>query len=136
MQKPFSVTAFLFTDIEGSTRLWEEEPERMRVALARHDEIARGAVEGNHGEIVKTTGDGIHAVFADPLDAVRAALAFQHALHVPDATGGLPLAVRCGVHAGVAENRDSDFFGSAVNRAFKAGYERHVRKLDGLGTQS
>jgi len=117
VQKQFSVTAFLFTDIEGSTRLWEEEPERMRAALARHDELARGVVEANHGEIVKTTGDGIHAVFADPLDAVRAALAFQQALHISDATGGLPLAVRCGVHAGVAESRDSDFFGSAVNRA-------------------
>jgi predicted ATPase/class 3 adenylate cyclase len=117
VQKQFSVTAFLFTDIEGSTRLWEEEPERMRVALARHDELARGAVEGNHGKVVKSTGDGIHAVFADPLDAVRAALALQQALNAPAATGGLPLALRCGVHAGVAESRDSDFFGSAVNRA-------------------
>jgi predicted ATPase/class 3 adenylate cyclase len=117
VHKQFSVTAFLFTDIEGSTRLWEEEPERMRSALARHDELARGAVEGNHGQIVKTTGDGIHAVFADPLDAVCAALSFQQALHMPDATDGLPLAVRCGIHAGVAESRDRDFFGSAVNRA-------------------
>ena len=117
VRKNFSVTAFLFTDIEGSTRLWEEEPERMRAALARHDELARRVVEGNHGEIVKTTGDGIHAVFADPLDAVRAALAFQQALHAPGATGELQLAVRCGVHPGVAESRDSDFFGSAVNRA-------------------
>jgi predicted ATPase/class 3 adenylate cyclase len=117
VQKQFSVTAFLFTDLEGSTRLWEEEPERMRVALARHDQLARGAVEGNNGKVVKSTGDGIHAVFTDPLDAVRAALALQQSLHAPGATGGLPLAVRCGVHAGIAESRDSDFFGSAVNRA-------------------
>ena len=117
MQEKSSVTAFLFTDIEGSTRLWEEQPERMRVALARHDDLARDAVEGNRGKIVKTTGDGIHAVFADPLDAVRAALALQQSLQPPGATGGLPLAVRCGVNAGVAESRDADFFGTAVNRA-------------------
>ena len=117
MQQPASVTTFLFTDIEGSTRLWERQPDRMQSALARHDALAREAVEGVRGLVVKTTGDGIHAAFEDPLDAVRAALRLQQALADPAATAGVPLAVRCGLHAGIVERRDRDFFGNAVNRA-------------------
>jgi class 3 adenylate cyclase len=117
VQEPFAVTTFLFTDIEGSTRLWEHEPERMRPALARHDALARSAVEATRGVIVKMTGDGVHAAFGDPLDAVSAALQFQQALIDPGATHGIPLQVRCGLHLGVVEARDNDFFGSVVNRA-------------------
>ena len=54
---------FLFTDLENSTSLWEQFPELMRTALARHDGLLQAAVEGQNGRIVKTTGDGIHAVF-------------------------------------------------------------------------
>jgi class 3 adenylate cyclase len=61
MQASPGVVTFLFTDIEGSTRLWEQEPERMRPALARHDAIAKAAVERHHGAIVKMAGDGVHA---------------------------------------------------------------------------
>ncbi len=112
-----AVTTHLFTDIEGSTRLWEQEPERMRPALARHDALTREAVETNRGKIVKTTGDGFHAVFDDPLDALAATLQLQISLAGPDATHGIPLRVRSGLHAGVDERRDNDFFGSVVNRA-------------------
>ena len=63
-QLPTGTVTFLFTDIEGSTRLWEEHPEAMRPALARHDEILRDAIEAHGGHVVKTTGDGVHAVFA------------------------------------------------------------------------
>jgi len=112
-----AVTTFLFTDIEGSTRLWEQEPERMRFALARHDALARKAVEDHGGLVVKTTGDGLHAAFGDPVDGVAATLDLQRALADPAATGGIPLPVRCGLHAGMIERRDNDFFGSAVNRA-------------------
>src|SRR5215472_6998698 len=117
MQATSGVVTYLCTDIEGSTRLWEEEPERMRHALARHDEIARAAVEGNRGTVVKTTGDGLHASFADPLDALAAALRLQLVVADPQATEGIALRIRCGVHAGVDERRDRDFFGRAVNRA-------------------
>ena len=112
-----AVTTFLFTDIEGSTRLWEREPERMRAALAAHDAIARACVADRRGMLVKSTGDGIHAVFADPRDALAAAIAFLRALADPAATAGLVLPVRCGMHAGVEAQRDNDFFGNAVNRA-------------------
>jgi predicted ATPase/class 3 adenylate cyclase len=117
VQDTSAVKTLLFTDIERSTRLWELEPVRMRPALERHDAIARAAVEGNRGVVVKTTGDGIHAAFDDPLDAVGAALAMQQALADPEATAGISLLVRCGLHAGVDEQRNNDFFGRAVNRA-------------------
>ena len=117
MQDRTSVTTFLFTDIEGSTRLWELSPERMQAALARHDALARDVVASHRGTVVKTTGDGVHAAFADPLDAVRAALSFEQTLLDPAATAGVALRARCGIHVGVVENRDSDFFGGPVNRA-------------------
>ena len=117
MQDPSAVTTFLFTDIEGSTRLWEDAPERMRPALAHHDALARAAVEGNHGTVVKMTGDGMYAVFDDPVDALDASVALQRSLADPTATNGVRLRVRCGLHAGVVEQRDHDFFGAAVNRA-------------------
>ena len=66
---PSGTVTFLFTDLEGSTRLWEEHPDAMREALARHDEILRGAIEENRGHVVKTTGDGVHAAFATASDA-------------------------------------------------------------------
>jgi class 3 adenylate cyclase len=66
---------------------------------------------------VKTTGDGIYAAFADPLDAVNATLALQLALGDPQVTNGIAFKVRCGLHLGVVEQRDGDLFGSPVNRA-------------------
>jgi predicted ATPase/class 3 adenylate cyclase len=108
---------FLFTDIEGSTRLWEQEPERMLLVMARHDTVSRNAVERNRGTIVKMTGDGVHAAFDQPLDALIATLEIQQQLSTADATDGLPLPLRCGLHAGIDERRDGDFYGRAVNRA-------------------
>ena len=116
MQAPASVTTFLFTDIEGSTGLWDAQPARMREALARHDALARTTIEGHHGTVVKTTGDGVYAVFADPLDALLAAVDLQRAM-LAVGTGDLALSIRAGLHAGVVEQRDADYFGSAVNRA-------------------
>jgi len=110
-------TTLLFTDIEGSTRLWEQEAVRMPGALAGHDAIARVAVVGNRGTIVKTTGDGIYAAFDEPLDAIIATVALQQALADPAATNGIAFRVRCGLHLGVVEQRDGDLFGSPVNRA-------------------
>ena len=72
---PTGTVTFLFTDLEVSTRLWEEHPEAMRRALAHHDALLGGAVEGHGGHVVKTTGDGLHAVFASAHDAVDAAVA-------------------------------------------------------------
>ena len=112
-----AATTFLFSDIEGSTRLWEQMPERMQQALAHHDTLARAAVVEHHGTVVKSTGDGIHAAFDSPGDALRAALQMQLALSSPDATQGVALSVRCGLHAGTHQRRDNDFYGPEVNRA-------------------
>src|SRR5207302_7956807 len=90
---------------------------RMRPALARHNALARTAVEGNRGNVVKMTGDGIYAVFEDALDELGATLQLQQALADPAMTDGIDLRVRCGLHTGVADRADNDFFGSAVIRA-------------------
>jgi len=109
-------STFLFTDIEGSTRLWEERARVMGAALAQHDQLLREAIESHRGTVIKTTGDGILAVFGDPAAAVDAALSAQRALR--DATWGEtgPLRVRMALHAGAAETRDGDYFGPALNR--------------------
>jgi predicted ATPase/class 3 adenylate cyclase len=114
---PSGTVTFLFTDLEVSTRLWDREPDAMRAALARHDEILRGAVAAHGGQVVKGRGDGVHAVFATADAAVGAAVACHLAMSDEDWLVSVPLRARIGIHTGVAELRDGDYFGSAVNRA-------------------
>jgi predicted ATPase len=99
---------FLFTDVEGSTRRWEADADGMRAALAAHDEVLRGAIEGHGGWLFKHTGDGVCAAFASPRSAVDAAVAAQRALELP---------VRMGLATGEAELREGDYFGAVLNRA-------------------
>ena len=70
----------LFTDIEGSTRLWEAEPDAMTRGLRRHDEILRSAIELAGGYVFKTIGDAFNAAFATAEAALSAAIAAQRAL--------------------------------------------------------
>jgi predicted ATPase/class 3 adenylate cyclase len=113
---PSGTVTFLFTDVEGSTRLWEDHPDAMQAALARHDEIVRDAIESHRGYVVKTTGDGFHAAFATAHDGIAAAVAAQRAL-AGEAWGSTgPLRVRMGVHTGAATLRDGDYYGTALNR--------------------
>ncbi len=116
---PTGTVTFLFTDIEGSTRLWEQHPEAMKPVLARHDAILRQAVAANEGYVVKTTGDGCHAAFQTAACAVAATLSAQQALQAEawDEIQPHALRVRMGVHTGEAEARAGDYYGSAVNRA-------------------
>src|SRR5919109_4132847 len=108
---------FLFTDLEGSTKLWERHRQSMKEALERHDAILKDAVEGAHGQVVKTTGDGLMAVFASPADGANACLKAQRAL-THEAWGETgPLRVRMGLHAGEAATREGDYFGPTLNRA-------------------
>jgi predicted ATPase/class 3 adenylate cyclase len=114
---PTGAVTFLFTDLEGSTRLWQEHPEAMKGALARHDELLRSAVAAHDGYVVKTTGDGVHAAFGEPHEAVLAAVDAQRALDAEAWPETGPLRIRMGVHTGPAEVRDGDYYGTAVNRA-------------------
>ncbi len=108
MNTPSGVVTFLFTDIEGSTRRWEADPEAMRTALAAHDELMREAVASHDGMLFKHTGDGVCAAFSSPRSAVEAAVAAQRALDLP---------VRMGIATGEAEFRGEDYFGAVLNRA-------------------
>ncbi|HLX30321.1 MAG TPA: adenylate/guanylate cyclase domain-containing protein, partial [Casimicrobiaceae bacterium] len=111
-----STLTFLFTDIEGSTSKWEEQPEQMAQAVGRHDALLRDKVREHHGRIVKTTGDGIYAAFETPADGLAATVAIQLALLDPAATAGLGLRIRCGLHTGEVHARDNDYFGTTINR--------------------
>jgi len=106
--------AFMFTDVEASTRLWEEQPEGMSEALTRHFEILSDAVETAGGEVVKTTGDGLVAVFDEPGAAVAAATRAQLDLVAADLV--VPVRVRIGIHAGEVEAHSGDYFGPTMNR--------------------
>jgi len=109
---------FLFTDLVGHTPLWEQFPDAMRLALARHDALLKKAVKDHRGRVVKTTGDGLHAVFESASDGVAAALAGQQVIAAetwPAETG--PLTPRMGLHTGQSQERDGDYYGPEVNRA-------------------
>src|SRR5512141_2935519 len=97
---PSGTVTFLFTDIEGSTKLWQEQPEAMASAHARHDEILRTAIESNHGYIFQIVGDSFSAAFHTAMDGLRAALAAQRGLQK---TSEVSIRVRMGLHTGSAE---------------------------------
>lgn len=125
--------AFLFTDIEGSTRLWEHHPKEMAPALERHDSILREAVESRGGTVVKTTGDGIMAVFPEVRAALAGSVDAQLGLEA-EAWPGERLRVRMGVHVGEAVAREGDFFGPAVNRAARIMSAAHGGQILASGT--
>lgn len=74
---PTGTVTFLFTDIEGSTRLWEDFPQEMRESLRQHDDLLRACIESHGGRIFKTMGDAFCSAFGDPRGAVEAVLASQ-----------------------------------------------------------
>jgi predicted ATPase/class 3 adenylate cyclase len=115
VELPSGTVTFLFTDIEDSTRRWDQEPAAMSVALARHDRLLRYAVAVNGGAVFATGGDGMAAVFGRAGDAIAAAVAAQRAFE--NEAWPTALHVRMGLHTGEAEERGGDYFGPAVNRA-------------------
>jgi predicted ATPase/class 3 adenylate cyclase len=114
---PSGTVTFLFTDIEGSTRLWEHYPQAMAAVLIQHDTLLREAITNHGGVVVKTTGDGVHAVFARATDALAAAIAVQRAIQREEWSVIGQLRVRMALHSGVAEERAGDYFGPVLNRA-------------------
>ncbi len=114
---PSGTVTFLFTDIEGSTRLWEEQREQMQAALARHDALLRSVIEEQGGYVFKTVGDAFYAAFSDPDHALSSAIEVQRRLAGEEVGREVDgLRVRIALHTGVAEQRDDDYFGPPLNR--------------------
>lgn len=114
---PTRTVTFLFTDIEGSVRLWERYPEAMRDALARHDAILHQAISGNGGHVFKTVGDSFFAVFTSAPHALKAALAGQRGLRDEPWAATGPIKVRMAMHTGSAVERGGDYFGPSLSRS-------------------
>ena len=112
---PSGTITFLFTDIEGSSWLWEQYPEAMKTTLSARDLILRSTIQNNHGQIIKTTGDGVHAIFSTALDAIKAAVSAQ--IDPLSRITDPPIKVRMGLHTRESQVRDGDYYGTEVNRA-------------------
>jgi predicted ATPase/class 3 adenylate cyclase len=153
-QLPTGMISFLFTDIEGSTQLWDQYPAAMGAVLSRHCAGLRAVLEAHRGVAFKWTGDGYCAAFGDAMDALHAAIEIQQGLCGPAVAppaGGVPqeeapltpergqggerrtqeapLRVRVALHTGAAEAREGDYFGHALSRVariVKAGHGGQV----------
>ena len=110
------IITFLFTDVEGSTRLWEAQPRAMSVALARHDALLHAAIASAGGTVFKTVGDAFCAAFPAPEAAIEAAVVAQKDLFGDAPEALTPLKVRMAIHSGQAERRAGDYFGPPLNR--------------------
>ncbi|HEY3899711.1 MAG TPA: adenylate/guanylate cyclase domain-containing protein [Chthoniobacter sp.] len=113
---PIGTITFLFSDIEGSSKKWEQHPDAMRVALAAHDGMLRSTFEAQGGYVFKTIGDAFCVAFDTAHQALTGALNAQRALHNATWEGIEPLKVRMALHTGAAEHRDGDYFGQTLNR--------------------
>jgi predicted ATPase/class 3 adenylate cyclase/DNA-binding CsgD family transcriptional regulator len=111
------MVTLVFTDVEGSIRLWEADREAMAEASARHNRIVRERIAAAGGSVVTAVGEAFRAVFADPSAALAAAVAIQRASGAEPWPPGLPVRVRVALHSGICEERDGDYFGPVVNRA-------------------
>lgn len=116
MQNDQSERTFLFTDIAGSTQIWDEHPAAMRVQLARHDALLHAAAAAQGGHVFKTIGDAFCVAFATPRAAMRAAVDAQRALLAQDWGEVGTVSVRMAIHIGEVEMRDNDYFGPPLNR--------------------
>lgn len=115
-EPPSGTVTFLFTDVEGSTKLWEDHPAEMRVALARHEALMRQAIFATNGYVFKTMGDAFCAAFVTASEAVAAALKAQQDFASEPWPKEAMIKVRMALHSGSAQCRDEDYFGPPVNR--------------------
>jgi class 3 adenylate cyclase/tetratricopeptide (TPR) repeat protein len=115
---PTGIITYLLTDIEGSTSIWERNPDAMRAAMIRHDALMTTGIERHGGVVVKSRGEGdsVFAVFARADAAVAAATDVQGSLHAVSWPEAAQLRVRMALLTGPSEVRDQDYQGSVVNR--------------------
>lgn len=114
--RPTGTVTFLFTDVEGSTRLWEDHPGPMALALGRHNEIVRAAIESVGGFVFTTAGEAFRAAFSSAGIAVEVARAIQEALCSGSWPEPVELKVRMALHSGTCEERDGDYSGPVLSR--------------------
>jgi class 3 adenylate cyclase len=126
---PSGTVTLLFTDVEGSTRLWESEPEAMAQALRRHEKILRESISAEGGYVFKTAGDSFSAAFSTPRAALYAALGAQRMLLEEPWPTSRAIRVRMALHTGACEERDGDYFGPVVNRAARLEAVAHGGQL-------
>ncbi len=119
--RPSGTVTFLFTDIEGSSECWDRRPEAMAAAMRRHDALLRHTIDAANGYVFSTNGDGFFAAFASAAEGMCAAASAQRALADEVWPEGVSIRVRMGLHTGVAEERDGDYFGTTVIRAARIG---------------
>ncbi len=108
--------SFLFTDIEGSSRLWEENADTMAMALARHDTLLNDVFSGHGGHVFKMMGDSVCVAFSRDSAAVSAIIDAQRTILTEEWETAKPIRVRAAIHKGVAELRNGDYFGPTLNR--------------------
>lgn len=113
---PSGTVSFLFTDVVGSTRSWEDDPAGTARGIEMHDEIVKRRVAEAGGHVFSTAGDGFGVAFATAHEALATAVRIQREL-LTARWPGSPLEVRMGLHTGTADERDGDYFGPVVNRA-------------------
>ncbi len=118
---PTGTITFLFTDIEGSTRRWEEYPDLMKVAVPMYNTLLRRAIDENGGHIFKTVSDAFCAAFHTAPEALTSALQAQRSLQNEEwapifRNPQFEFPIRIAIHTGAADERDGDYFGPPVNR--------------------
>jgi predicted ATPase/class 3 adenylate cyclase len=114
---PTGLVTFVFTDIEGSTRLLKRNPDQAAVLFRRHDELLREQWAAHGGHEVNTEGDSFFVAFSDPMDALGACASVQRALADEPWPGGVTIAVRIGAHIGLAAPHNGDYIALAVHQA-------------------
>ena len=129
LKLPSGTVTFLFGDVEGSTRLWERNPDGMAKALKRHDELARSEIEASGGYVFKMVGDAFCAAFPTAKQAVESATSLQRALSSEPWPTDADLRVRMALHSGESEERDGDYFGPAVNRVARLVAVAHTGQI-------
>ena len=127
--RPTGTVTFLFTDIEGSTKLAREHPETWETLRSRHHQILHDAVESNNGIVFQIIGDAFCAAFYTAAEAIKAAIQAQRGLQA-EAWNDCILRVRMGIHTGEAEAQGNDYHGyltlSLVQRVMSAGHGGQV----------
>ncbi|HLK45766.1 MAG TPA: adenylate/guanylate cyclase domain-containing protein, partial [Acidimicrobiales bacterium] len=134
MAHPSGTVTFLFSDVEGSTSMWERAPEVMAVAIERHEDLIRRAALAEAGYVFKTVGDAFCVAFSAGGNAARAAIEAQLALVAEPWPDETPIRVRMALHTGECQERNDDYFGPTVNRVARLLAVAHGGQVVASGT--